>query len=130
MAVFLLVSALLATALGKDVAIRVANALGALIVIGVGVRALNAGVVIQTPDRIVVREVWRTRRLARDLVIRFAAEEGRVWRFAREGGWFLTAEVVGDAQCSFTEINAPANLAGQAEMERIASALNLAWGKR
>jgi hypothetical protein len=93
------------------------------------VRSVRAGELIQTEDRIIVRGVQWTHRLARDSVSRFTVESGSL-RFVRTSGSFLVVEQKNGSLRPLRDFNERLGPEGIARLEEIAAALNASWGLR
>ena len=97
------------------------------IVFAVGaVRSMRAGELIQTEDRIIVRGVQWTHRLARNSVNRFTVESGSL-RTLRLGGSFLVAEQKNGSLRPLREFNERPGAEGVGRLEGVAAALNASW---
>jgi hypothetical protein len=92
-----------------------------------GIRALRSGVIVQADDVVIVRQTHWTYRLPRASVRRFSGETGTVRSFGGRGRWFLAAELANGDLRAFKDFNAPHNVSGEQEIERVAAALNLSW---
>lgn len=90
-------------------------------------RARRSGVVIQSGDKLVVRETNWTHTLPRNRVERFSVEAGRL-TFRPLSGNFLVAELRDGRSRAFKDVNARPTDAGQRDLEAVAAALNHAWG--
>jgi len=100
------------------------------IVFAVGaVRSLRAGELIQTEDRIIVRGVQRTHRLARNSVNRFTVESGSL-RTLHLGGSFLVAEQKNGSLRPLRDFNERLGAEGIGRLEEVAAALNASWNLR
>jgi len=100
------------------------------IVFAVGaVRSMRAGELIQTEDRIVVRGVQWTHRLARNSVNRFTVESGSL-RTLRLGGSFLVAEQKNGSLRPLRDFNERLGTEGIGRLEDVAAALNASWNLR
>jgi hypothetical protein len=99
----------------------------AVFCIVIGVRAIRSGVIVQTDDLVIVRQTHWTHRLRRTSVRRFSGESGTVRSFGRRGRWFLVVELANGDLRAFKDFNAPRNVSGEQEIERVAAALNSSW---
>jgi hypothetical protein len=98
------------------------------VVFAVGaVRSARAGELIQTEDRIIVRGVQWTHRLARDSVSRFTVESGSL-RALLGSGSFLVAERENGSLRPLRDFNERPGPEGIARLEEIAAVLNASWG--
>ncbi len=100
------------------------------LVYGLGaVRARRSGVVIQTEDKVVVRGLDWTRKVARARVSRFTVESGSI-RPLRRSASFLVAELSDGSTRALKDFNEPLGIDGEQRLEAVAAALNAAWNLR
>lgn len=98
----------------------------ALACLVLAVRSVRSCVIIQTEDRIVVRQSQWTYRLPKQSVRRFTVESGAV-RYFQHGRWFLVAELANGELRAFKEFNGPMTEASEQNLNDVAAALNTAW---
>jgi len=110
----------------SDPAGRVPYGLFAIVFAVGAVRSMRAGELIQTEDRIIVRGVQWTHRLARNSLNRFTVESGSL-RTLRLGGSLLVAEQKNGSLRPLREFNERPGAEGIGRLEGVAAALNASW---
>ena len=93
------------------------------------VRGIRSGEVIQTEDRVIVRQLQWTHSLPRAGVSRFTVESGPIWPRWRSGS-FLVAELKDGRLRAFKELSEQLGGAGEHRLEEVAASLNSAWHLR
>ena len=109
-----------------DPAGRVPYGLLAILFAVGAVRSMRAGELVQTDDRIIVRGLQWTHRLARDSVSRFTVESGSL-RVLRLSGSFLVVEQKNGRLRPLRDFNERPGADGIGRLEDVAAALNASW---